>query len=737
MLNKNLKKILIYLHKYRLVIYFGFIQAIKVWVYKIYKSELLSRIFTKSNVSKVLIIFTVGLISRIAIGFYYDVNVFREYYKTLSLIYYWSMAMFIVVLGELFTYFNFNILPPFIFEYYTLLYNFTLHIAKTIGQINNSIYHFVWNKKISDLLAFFKIKSIINLFNQNNNNNNNNNNKLYLAQNLPELDNSKSIISTTFKISNISNKNKDDFLLPKTTYKPGSTSVATPPPSVNEVNNISRPSLISSGVSVPIGISPNDLEGDNRLSASNIRDQLRSSSIYSQPTPPVRPSSIQDEIKEINTMLDDFSLYGHSQSSSLNTPTTLPPLFNKNIVEDNSSISSKVEIEGQIKERKPSNIDYSYGPFNPNENLVTRDPPKMFKERCCSDSSLYYTEELKKEDGQYDKPYYYPAPPKNTPASSINSDNNALYSSVRIVNKPKLETIIPRSAITNTSSSTSVYDSFYRTSQPYPLSANAKLPNIGFSEVGNVISSIPLSNVNYNNRLPFMPYNHETSLDSTIARNDPCSIHYKSRHRHLSSIYWNRPRHPIIDGRLRSNENNYYNTDIAVINQEVNIKKPGIRGKIKLGFKTLGSKFSNGVHKVESVYISYESKGKRKILWKLFEENSGKYESYEDFKKSWDNKASLWKEIKKHTKNDMKALIEDIMGISNNNPTIGNNVTREVEGIIHNRRPFTSTLPRDIEIRHTRGIGLNNKHNARNLVDNNIRSNTLVSQEEGVEYEII
>src|SRR5580658_10277762 len=97
------KQKLILLYKYKLIIYLS-LQAIKIQLYKLYKHDLLAKIFTKSNLSKVIIIFAIGLISRILISFYYDINVFREYYHTISIFYYSVMAIFIVILGELSTY---------------------------------------------------------------------------------------------------------------------------------------------------------------------------------------------------------------------------------------------------------------------------------------------------------------------------------------------------------------------------------------------------------------------------------------------------------------------------------------------------------------------------------------------------------------------------------------------------------------------------------------------------------
>src|SRR5271155_1338403 len=142
-----LNNLLIVLYKYKLIAYLGF-QAIKIKLYKLYKPDLLARIFTRSNLSKVIILFTIGLISRILIGFFYDVNVFREYYESISLIYYSVMAIFIVILSELFTYFNLNIIPSFIFDYSTLIGEYSSRLLSNMKsiymffkEVNNNISH--------------------------------------------------------------------------------------------------------------------------------------------------------------------------------------------------------------------------------------------------------------------------------------------------------------------------------------------------------------------------------------------------------------------------------------------------------------------------------------------------------------------------------------------------------------------------------------------------------------------
>lgn len=127
----------------------------------------LLKILTINNISKILIIFTIGLITRIFILFYYDVNVFIEYYTCVSLVYYSIFAIFIVVLGEIFTYFDLLVIPSFIFEYYGLVrelfYRFGLgsmsmiqRIFRAIKQVNMNIYHLL----CGDYSHSFTIKSI-------------------------------------------------------------------------------------------------------------------------------------------------------------------------------------------------------------------------------------------------------------------------------------------------------------------------------------------------------------------------------------------------------------------------------------------------------------------------------------------------------------------------------------------------------------------------------------------------
>jgi hypothetical protein len=101
-------------------------------------SILISKIFNISNLNKVIIIFTIGLISRIFIGHFYNLNVFSEYFHLISIVYYSFFSLFIVAVHEIINHFNINIIPSFITDlpfYFVNLYNYCLNLLK--GVVNN------------------------------------------------------------------------------------------------------------------------------------------------------------------------------------------------------------------------------------------------------------------------------------------------------------------------------------------------------------------------------------------------------------------------------------------------------------------------------------------------------------------------------------------------------------------------------------------------------------------------
>jgi SWI/SNF-related matrix-associated actin-dependent regulator of chromatin subfamily A protein 2/4 len=100
---------------------------------KTYITDLFSRIFTIKNLNKVLIIFIIGFSSRVFIGYVYKINVFIEYLNPISILYYTLMSSLAILVHEIITYFDFNIIPSFIFE----------KIYKMFNKFNNIFYFFI------------------------------------------------------------------------------------------------------------------------------------------------------------------------------------------------------------------------------------------------------------------------------------------------------------------------------------------------------------------------------------------------------------------------------------------------------------------------------------------------------------------------------------------------------------------------------------------------------------------
>src|SRR5579871_1486723 len=198
--------------------------------------SIMKRIFTKKNISKIIIIFLVGLIIRIIISYCYNVNVFFEFFHKISLIYYSFMAIFIVVLNETFALFNFNIIPQFVLEYLISFQN----IIKCINQLNSKIL----NLKSSDFnikSVVFTIKNLVNYYQ-------NDSNKLTIGS----MKSNK--MDKPFKLSYVLNKDEDKVTLPSQTYNPNQPSQSSTQNASNgsQVKPSISSSTVNSDKSVPL-----------------------------------------------------------------------------------------------------------------------------------------------------------------------------------------------------------------------------------------------------------------------------------------------------------------------------------------------------------------------------------------------------------------------------------------------------------------------------------------------------
>ena len=119
---------------------------------------------------------------------------------------------------------------------------------------------------------------------------------------------------------------------------------------------------------------------------------------------------------------------------------------------------------------------------------------------------------------------------------------------------------------------------------------------------------------------------------------------------------------------------------------EIVVPEEGLLDKLKLGFKYTGSKFSNSKSKLESIYIKYYDVSRRHFYWTIWESDRNNFDSYKDFKKSWDPKTKIWKEITSHVKRSIRDEIEDLIRI--NDPFKNKPITdNKVKNILYNRSP--------------------------------------------------
>jgi hypothetical protein len=86
------------------------------------------------NLSKVLVIFVVGLVSRVLVNNFWDVNVFVDYFNSISLEYYGFMAIFVLLVNELFNYIDIKLLPKISMDVFSIS-----SIRKAISVIISNI----------------------------------------------------------------------------------------------------------------------------------------------------------------------------------------------------------------------------------------------------------------------------------------------------------------------------------------------------------------------------------------------------------------------------------------------------------------------------------------------------------------------------------------------------------------------------------------------------------------------
>lgn len=109
--------------------------------------------------------------------------------------------------------------------------------------------------------------------------------------------------------------------------------------------------------------------------------------------------------------------------------------------------------------------------------------------------------------------------------------------------------------------------------------------------------------------------------------------------------------------------------------------KHGVLSNINLGVKLTRNN-------IVYIYVKFQEKGKRKVLWHIWEKHNNKYESYKHFKRSWDSNTGIFSKIRKDVRENIRAEVEDLLGVKNINKNLKRSVKKEVEKLMRESCPF-------------------------------------------------
>lgn len=156
-------------------------------------------------------------------------------------------------------------------------------------------------------------------------------------------------------------------------------------------------------------------------------------------------------------------------------------------------------------------------------------------------------------------------------------------------------------------------------------------------------------------------------------------LHYKPKIYELDAEYY--------EGSISTGEDFYTwdrRQDFArefIKDYELVIPKHSMFSSLSLGIKTVNDN-------IVFIYLKCHEIGRRKVLWNIWEKNRGKYESYKHFKRSWDKNTDIWSKIEKDIRDDIKAEVEDLLGIRKIKKDLKKSVRAEVEKLLRDTRPF-------------------------------------------------
>jgi hypothetical protein len=247
---------------------------------------------------------------------------------------------------------------------------------------------------------------------------------------------------------------------------------------------------------------------------------------------------------------------------------------------------------------------------------------------------------------------------------------------------PSQPSLVPNPLFTSYSGAPYPASSIYSRSQGF-ISEDTIVPNTPPSLTQSKVISEPSERhpALFSPTLPIVP-SQETieSVDTNKSTSVITNVNTDFENSSILSEYRDRTLIHVEDG--------------VIATREITVKRTGLAGKFKVGFKYLDNKVNKGLSKIDSLYFKYHDISKRKFFWTIWEKRHGNYETYEDFKRNWDPNANIWEEIKKRTKTDMRRDVGEILGINTNIRGIQTEERREIDRAVSNllrdKRPFAN-----------------------------------------------
>ena len=655
-------------------------------------STLLNRIFNRSNLNKILIIFIVGFTSRVLINYIYNINVFVDYFNKISIVYYISMSLFTVIIHEVITYFNINIIPSYVFDCccYTrkLIYNSMNTLAKVfikIKEVNSKIFN---NISLKD----FSISSIKDLIK--NNTLFHNSNKLSLSvterNKLDIKDTINSLNSNTLSRSSTSGSRNSN----NSTNSNNSRNIADR--RINRTNdnreNVRSRNNITSSV-----------EHNDRNNVSQENNGQSNTGLYGYRESRVRDDALYFDIENIRNTTTELPIRSPNPEAS-----------NQYSYTDYSNQNSNSYNESNYTTSQTPNEPVYY-PYDPNEPIPSTLPsaPNPYNDLPTPSSSAPTFRTHQSESSNYSnnqpldtyqktsipEPSYMPAnlayhPTdkfskyatsnyNNRPITSIdNSDNR--YSTNGVASSYRNSYYLPTTTYAPTTDYVSTTTYAYNNTH----NANNTIPVTSTQGIDQPVSTAPYTDLANSNELP----RTRALIDNPRVR----PSYVESNDVDWANVRWrlaDNVRNKIQEEIIQDSRKHSSKIPVNIPSEEVIVPKKGLMGKLKLGFKYLDAK----MHNVDTVYVIFRDKSKRKFIWTLWEKKSGMYESYEDFKNSWDPNTSVWSEIKSRTHKDMRMDIENILGVSNNRGALGNTTTNTIQPAPHKTTEEVRNLMRKKE----------------------------------------